>query len=109
MEKITLKTIIANGGATLNYKGEAVNYKTGYQVSCKDLYTCPVNKLRMSGIKTILAGLRSYEHLGIWIDKGIAYVDISERIGNRTLALELGREREQRSVWAWAKNMAVTC
>ena len=106
---ITLKEIKANKGATLNANGEAVTYKTGFQVSNKDLFICRINQLRMRDIKAILADMPSTANLGIWIDGGRAYVDISERIANRAHALKVGRERKQLSVWAWAKNEAVAC
>ena len=38
MEKIEVRKIIKNGGATLNRKGEAVSFSRGYQVSKKDCY-----------------------------------------------------------------------
>ena len=106
---ITLKEIKANKGATLNANGEAITYKTGFQVSRKDLFVCRINQLRMRDIKAILADMPSTANLGIWIDGGHAYVDISERIANRAHALKVGRERKQLSVWAWAKNEAVAC
>ena len=106
---ITLKEIKANKGATLNANGEAVTYKTGFQVSRKDLFICRINQLRMRDIKAILADMPSTSNLGIWIDGGRAYVDISERIANRAHALKVGRERKQISVWAWKKGEAVAC
>ena len=106
---ITLKEIKVDKGATLNANGEAVTYKTGFQVSNKDLFVCRINQLRMRDIKAILADMPSTSNLGIWIDGGRAYVDISERIANRAHALKVGRERKQLSVWAWAKNEAVAC
>lgn len=106
---ITLKEIKANKGATLNANGEAVTYKTGFQVSNKDLFVCRINQLRMRDIKAILADMPSTANLGIWIDGGRAYVDISERITNRAHALKVGRERKQLSVWAWRKGEAVAC
>ena len=63
----------------------------------------------MRDIEEILANMPSTSNLGIWIDGGLAYVDISERIANRAHALKVGRERKQISVWAWKKGEAVTC
>ena len=63
----------------------------------------------MRDIKAILVDMPTTANLGIWIDGGRAYVDISERIANRAHALKVGRERKQLSVWAWAKNEAVAC
>lgn len=106
---ITLKSIKANRGATLNHKGEAVSYSTGFQVSKKDLYIVPIKRLTKSLISKTLSTLDADECLGIWIDNGLAYVDISERIPNYQHALKVGRERSQISVWAWRKAVAVNC
>lgn len=107
--KMTLKAIKDNKGATLNNNGEAVTYKTGFQVSKRDLYTMPAKQLTKRLIDATLAVLRDDEYLGIWIDSGRAYVDMSERISNRAHALKVGRDRKQLSVWAWKKGEAVTC
>ena len=106
---MTLKEIKTNKGATLNNQGEAVTYKTGFQVSKCDLYILPLKQLTKKLIKSILTTLQENEHLGIWISGNRAYVDMSERIANRAHALKIGRERKQLSVWAWKKGEAVTC
>ena len=106
---ITLKEIIKNGGATLNNKGEAVAYKSGFQVSYKDLRVYKVKDLRMRELKEIISNLTESDHLGIWIEKGTAYIDLSERISNRNHALKVGKDRKQISVWGWRKREAVYC
>lgn len=109
MNKMTLKAIKANKGATLNNNGIAVSYKTGFQVSKRDLYVMPIKQLTKRLIVATLAVLRDDEYLGIWIDSGRAYVDISERISNYKHALKVGRDSNQISVWAWNKGEAITC
>lgn len=109
MDKMTLKAIKANKGATLNNNGIAVSYKTGFQVSKRDLYVMPIRQLTKRLIVATLAVLRDDEYLGIWIDDGKAYVDMSERISNYKHALKVGRDRKQISVWSWNKGEAVTC
>lgn len=106
---MTLKAIKENNGATLNNCGNAVNYKTGFQVSKLDITVLPTYKLTKKLISVLLTTINSDEYLGIWIDGGKAYIDLSERIANRAHALKVGRDRKQISVWAWAKGEAVTC
>lgn len=106
---MTLKAIKENNGATLNNCGNAVNYKTGFQVSKLDITVLPAYKLTKKLISVLLTTINSNEYLGIWIDGGKAYIDLSERIANRAHALKVGRDRKQISVWAWAKGEAVTC
>ena len=104
--KMTLKSIIANGGATLNAQGLAVDYKTGFQVSRRDVLVVPVRKLRWAMLRAL------YERgafVGVWVYEGKAYVDISEHIQGKAHAVAVGGERGQISIWDWAKKTCVFC
>ena len=106
MKKITLATIKSikrNGGATINKYGERVTMKTGYQVSKQDLYIIPVDELDKLIVKELLGRLISRgDYLGLWIDNGSVYIDISCRIATKSKAMEMGRELNQLSVLRWA-------
>lgn len=106
MKKITLATIKSikrNGGATFNKYGERVAMKTGYQVSKCDLLIIPVDELDKLIVKELLGRLMSRgEYLGLWIDNGNVYIDISCRITTKSKAMEMGRELNQLSVLRWA-------
>lgn len=102
----TIAEIIAEGGATLNAEGRAVNYATGYQVSRRDMFTIAAARLRWSHIKPLLM---KGAFVGVWVENGIAYVDMSERVNTKAEALRLGRERNQISVWNWAKKTCIYC
>ena len=106
MKKITLATIKSikrNGGATFNKYGERVAMKTGYQVSKCDLLIIPVDELDKLIVKDLLGRLMSRgEYLGLWIDNGSVYIDISCRIATKSKAMEMGRELNQLSVLRWA-------
>ena len=91
----TLKDIKLNAGATLNEYGEKVAYKKGYQVSHQDLAIIPVYKLTKKLIMAYIAELLHNEHLGIWIDNGKAYIDLSEHIATKRQAMKAGKERKQ--------------
>lgn len=106
---VTLKAIKDNKGMTLDTNGDAVAFRTGFQVSKCDLAVIPVYRLCKYQIIEALNWVNDNDHLGIWIDNGKAYIDISERVSNLKHALKVGRERKQLSVWAWAKNKAVAC
>ena len=106
---LTLSSILKNKGATINADGEAIAFRTGFQVSKCDLAIIPVYRLRKYQIIEALNLINEDECLGIWIDKGKAYIDISERISNYKHALKVGRDRKQLSVWAWKKAIAIGC
>lgn len=99
----TIKSIKRNGGATINKYGERVSMKSGYQVSKRDLHIIPVDELDKLIIKEAMKLLESRgEYLGVWIDNGNAYIDISVRIATKREAMTRGRELNQLSVLRWS-------
>lgn len=104
-----LKDVKLNAGATLNEYGEQVAYKKGYQVSHKDLMIIPVYKLTKKLIMACIMELLHGEHLGIWIDNGKAYIDLSEHIATKKQAMKAGKERKQLSIWNWKAGEAIAC
>lgn len=100
--KSTIKSIKRNGGATINKYGVRVTMTTGYQVSKRDLLIVPEEELTKNMIIDALQMLTSRsEYVGVWIDGGYAYVDISCRIATKVKAMEMGRELNQLSVLRW--------
>lgn len=100
--KATVKSIIRNGGATINSKGERVTLKSGYQVSKCDLLIIPVVELTKYIIKEMMTKLAARgEYLGLWIDDGKVYVDISCRVATKRDAMQMGRDLNQLSVLRW--------
>lgn len=99
----TIKSIKRNGGATINKYGERVSMKSGYQVSKCDLLIIPVEELDKFIVKDLLGRLISRgDYLGLWIDNGSVYIDISCRIATKSKAMEMGRELNQLSVLRWS-------
>lgn len=99
----TIKSIKRNGGATINKYGVRVSMKSGYQVSKQDLLIIPVDNLNKLILKELIKKLISRgEYLGLWIDNGSVYIDISCRISTKSKAMEMGRELNQLSILRWA-------
>ena len=105
MKKITvatIKSIIRNGGATITAQGVRVSMRSGYQVSKQDLLVIPVAELTKQVLTAELGRLSARgEYLGVWIENGLAYVDISCRVATKRKAMEIGRELSQLSVLRW--------
>lgn len=105
--------IVKQGGATLNKNGEAVNFRDGFQVSKKDCYTINAESLNeiKKAVKTVLKriGHESGLFCGIWVDSGLVYIDISERIKSRKKAVNVGKARHQISVYDWRAGDCVYC
>ena len=105
----TIKSIKRNGGATINKYGERVTMKTGYQVSKRDLLIIPIEKLDKFVLKTLLAKLLSRgDYLGVWIDDGKVYIDISHRVATRGKAMEEGRKLNQLTILRWRDGECLT-
>ena len=111
MEKSTVKKIIAEGGATLSASGRPVSFRRGYQVSARDCFTLDAANVEKiaAAVNSLLSEIGKNQFVGVWIDGGRAYIDISERIANRRDALRIGRERGQISIYAWAAGACLYC
>lgn len=109
MKKSTLSDIIRNGGATLNGKNlRRISFADGYQVSLRDCFT--IDASDADGIIAAVESLRgTAENIGIWIDGGKAYIDISERIADKSDALRIGKQREQLSIYGWKEAACFDC
>lgn len=103
----TLKAIKANNGATLTCAGIPMDYPCGYQVSIKDIETVKARDLRKKHLCEILNKLDAGTCLGVWIDKGLAYIDQSIRFTNKREAMRAGRKNKQISIWDWKKQEAI--
>ena len=98
----TIKSIKRNGGATINKYGVRVSMKSGYQVSKQDLLIIPVDELSKDILKNLIKRLiKRGDYLGVWIDDGKVYIDISCRIATKHKAMEMGRKLKQLSVLRW--------
>ena len=105
----TLKEIKANGGATLDKLGMAISYTSGYQVSAEDLEVIPVHKLTKRHLLEMLEIIPFGSNLGIWIYQGKAYIDRSARIGNKRLAIKVGKQLNQISIYDWKTGDFIFC
>ena len=89
----TLRKVVENGGLTLK-NGRIITYKTGWQVATEGVATADINEaMRM---------IKAYGgNCGIWLEKGIYYIDKSHRVNTKKEALEIGRACNQISVLNW--------
>lgn len=109
MEKQTLKDILKKGGATLNYKGRQLNFKEGYQVSLKDLYIFNLKDIDaiLKAINKQLDKLSFNDNLGLWVDEGKIYIDLSFNIKQFKRAVEIGKLYNQISIFDWSTKKCI--
>lgn len=104
-----LKDIKTNGGITLDKNANVVTYSNGYQVSAEDLEIIPAYRLTKKHLMEMLTKIPYGSNLGVWLNKGKAYIDRSARIGNKRMALKVGKALNQLSIYNWATGECISC
>lgn len=97
----TIKKLKENDGLTLK-KGQAITYKTGYQVATEGIET--------TDPRVAINAVKAYKgDCGIWFAEGVYYIDKSHRVATKREALAVGRECNQISVLNWRTMGLVYC
>lgn len=98
-----INEIIKNGGATLDVNFNDFNVSTGYMVS---LYSYEV-KIDINDIEAIKKEIENKKeeakkrnaYIGLWVENGLVYLDISKHIIDYNEALETARNNEQMAIY----------
>lgn len=98
-----IKEIIKNGGATLDTNYNNFNSSIGFMVSLFG-YETKLNINNIEGIKKEIENKKTEAkkrnaYIGLWVDNGLMYLDISKHIIDYNKALETARENEQLAVY----------
>lgn len=97
----TINKIEENGGLTLK-GGKVITYKSGWQVATEGKTATTAREA--------LALVKEYGgNCGLWLEKGIYYVDKSHRVNTKKEALAIGKTHEQISVLGWARMNLAYC
>lgn len=82
---IDIYAIIENGGATLDKSGFEVNFLRGYQVSKHDIAILKASEAEKIArtISKLLKRIARNEFVGVWVNEGRVYVDISEHVNSQ--------------------------
>lgn len=88
-----LQELKNNDGLTLK-AGEAVTYRTGWQVATEGIET--------RELEVAMQAIKDYGYTcGVWYSEGIYYIDKSKRVKTKREALKIGREHNQISILNW--------
>lgn len=99
----TLEAMAVMGGGTFDLvEGAPASQTTGYYVGGADnveAITFPVDGPAdwEAAISTVRAARSAY--VGVWEDGGLYYVDATERVEDKRVALKLGAERGELAIW----------
>lgn len=109
MKKFQLLKILRDGGATLDGDGRPVHFSRGYQVSRRDCFIITVGHVGaiLRAVNALLKGLTAGDFVGVWVDGGRVYIDISERVERLSDAMRIGIERAQKSIYDWCLDRCI--
>ena len=110
---MTFENIIENKGATLTKTLRKSSLKTGYMVSLKG-YEVIIKATQSTklfyeiGRANAKAENIDNSYVGIWIEKELAYIDVSINIKDKDKAIAFGIENDQLAIWDIENNLAIT-
>lgn len=97
----SIRKLTNNDGMTLK-NGIKITYKSGYQVATEGIAT--------TNPREAIEAVKAYGgNCGIWLEKGVYYIDRSKRVNTKREALEIGRACNQISVLKWSNMSLIYC
>ena len=97
----SIKKLAENDGLTLK-AGKPIRYKTGWQVA--------VEGVEVNTPAEAIKAVKAFGgNCGVWLEKGIYYVDKGFRVNTKREALRIGKEHAQISVYGWARGNLAYC
>lgn len=112
MEDKKIIEIINNGGATLDGNYNDFKSNNGFMVSIKG-QEIKVNKNDIQGIKKEIEKKRDFIqnkkglYIGLWLDDGIMFIDVSIHIVDYLEALEIARNNDQLAIFDLKKKDSI--
>lgn len=107
-----IKRIIENKGETLTKELKKAELKRGYMVSLEGTETQAKGDDYQAIIKAIedkqaIIKDKNNMYIGLWLDGGIMYIDISINIINKVEALEFGKYNKQLAIYDIVNNDSI--
>ena len=104
MNNELIKEIIKNGGSTLTKDLNKAELKKGYMVSLEGAES----QVKKDDYKAIIKAIEEKQeiikdtsklYIGLWVDNGMMYIDISINIDDKIEALEFGKKNKQLAIY----------
>lgn len=112
MELKDIKRIIENGGETLTKELKKADINGGFMVSLEGTET----QTKGDDYQAIKKAIEEKQgiikdsnnmYIGLWLDSGIMYIDISINISDKVEALEFGKYNKQLAIYDLASNDSI--
>lgn len=100
---MNLQDMLNQGGATLDAHLNPIDLKDGYVVSIHDVDKIPIANLAeisMAMLKASNLAIDSGDNVGLWVDNGFVYVDVSRRYNTYMEAMQVAREKNQKAIYS---------
>lgn len=112
MELKDIKRIIENGGETLTKELKKAELKRGYMVSLEGTETQAQGEDYQAIKKAIeekqkIIKDKNNMYIGLWLDSGVMYIDISINIIDKVEALEFGKYNKQLAIYDLVNNDSI--
>lgn len=107
-----IQEIIKNGGATLTKDLKKASLTSGYMVSLEGAES----QVKGNDYNAIMKAIESKQeiiqdrdnlYIGLWLDNGIMYIDVSINIKDKVDALEFGKYNKQLAIYDLASNDSI--
>jgi hypothetical protein len=110
---MTIENIIDNQGATLTKTLRKSSLKSGYMVSLKgyEIIIKASQETRLFyeiGRANTRAEVLNNSYVGVWIENGLAYIDVSINIKELNKAITFGKDNEQLAIYDIKNNEVIT-
>jgi hypothetical protein len=106
--------VLANGGISIDHKGHELSGSNGFAVSIYPERECkvPANEFTADDIVRFASTnhdllSRCNAVLGIWLDDGLVYLDVSLVIASQESALSLARENHQLAIFSFETGASI--
>jgi hypothetical protein len=86
--------------------GFIVSQNRGIKVIDKPLEHLNFKEIEQD-LKALIKRVRATEFIGLWLDNGIIYIDISRVIQNKEKALKLAKEQNQKAIFDIKNNKVI--
>ena len=97
----TIRKLVENDGLTLK-QGKIICHKSGWQVATEGV--------ECNTPEEAIKAVRAYAgNCGVWLEKGVYYVDKCKRISTKKEALAVGRAHNQISIYGWRTGKLAYC